>query len=184
MWIPTITWMCGNNLIVGTRRCRRGYTTRPRIHSPPKGPTHKLTQPRKTTKTSNIILSIYNNNQFRKRGKESQKERTNQKFLIVPAVHNATCYERTYYNWRVVWKYSSVALVSLRKLRSWMAGGLLKSVTESSEKRNWLPCGGCNVGHLLRSRLDNGHTPTATTWGPRRARVRPSDEEIVSREAD
>lgn len=52
--------------------------------------------------------------------------------------------------------------------RRWNSGrrrpGPAESVTESPEKRSWLPCGGCSGGHLLRSRLDNGHTPTAT-WG-------------------
>lgn len=58
--------------------------------------------------------------------------------------------------------------------------GRMANVTWSVKRRNWLPCGGCSVVHLLRSRPDNGRTPTATAGEPPKDSV----QEIVSRPAD
>lgn len=56
----------------------------------------------------------------------------------------------------------------------------MKGGTRSSQKPNWVPCGGCNDCHLLRSRLDNGHAPTGTCGRT----AQESAEEIVSNSRD
>lgn len=159
--------MSGNNLVVGARRCRGGHTTRPRIHSPPKGPLTKWHNHRKQKPPSSSSPP-------RSLSKEEYNSKTSvyveHQFWVCPTVMTqrnmlSTCPTKIGAQFERAPKNSTVTVYLVRRL---VPGG-----RGSPEICHWKPWNAqlatmwwvYNGGHLLRSRLDNGHTPTATTWG-------------------
>lgn len=181
--------MSGNNLVVGARRCRGGHTTRPRIHSPPKGPLTKWHNHRKQKPPSSSSIKSPQKESIKRR-----RQFENNSFCWASVLCMSYCHDTTQHAFHMSKRKNGAQFESAPKkfhnnsvicCDSWCqrVGVLLKSVTESPEMRNWLTCGRCTTVVTCCVVV-----LTTVTRRLRRheaaARKSPSTEEIVSREAD